>query len=97
MPQDGWGGHTGKGVHMLGHKAFSVSAAATRITTVPVSQDLIWVGVSADPHLDGSSWPGGFLLPGQGPASSRFPGHVELPDGGHRVWFSSSLPPSNSV
>ena len=97
MPQDGWGGHTGKGVHMLGRKAFSVSAAATRITTVPVSQDLIWVGVSADPHLDGSSRPGGFLLPGQGPASSRFPGHVELPDGGHRVWFSSSLPPSNSV
>lgn len=82
---------------MLARKEFSVSAAATRITTVPVSQDLIWVGVSADLHLGGSSWPGGFLLPDQGPASSLFPGHVELPEGWRHVWFSSSLPPSNSV
>lgn len=82
---------------MLGRKEFSVSAAVTQITTLPVSQDLIWVGVSADPHLGGSSQPGGFLLPHQDPASSHFPGHVEIPEGWHRVWFSSSLLPSNSV
>ena len=82
---------------MLGCKEFTVSAAVTRITTVPVSQDLMWVGVSADPHLGGSSQPGGFLLPHQGPAISHFPGHVEIPEGWHRAWFSSSLFPSNSV
>ena len=82
---------------MLGRKEFSVSAAVTRITTLPVSQDLIWVGVSADPHLGGSSQPGDFLLPHQDPASSHFPGQVEIPEGWHRVWFSSSLLPSNSV
>lgn len=48
-PQDAWGDETGKCVHVFGHKEFSVSVAVTPITTVPVSQDLIRVRVSAGP------------------------------------------------
>ena len=70
-PQDAWGDETGKCVHVFGHEEFLMSVAVTPITTVPVSQDLIWVRVSAG-LASGCQFSAG-RLPPPPPGSSQQP------------------------